>query len=134
MENEYYLALLLPEHITLPLRRAKTLAFQQTGDESFYQTPCCIILGKTKLKDPPRNRINITLTPKKEILNEGSNTYIMFQEEEELLALQKKYCEEHLLGIPLSLKGNKINLTLPSFTVTKAAIVIRTESGFILKR
>ncbi len=134
MENEYYLALLLPEHITLPLRRAKTLAFQQTGDESFYKTPCCIILGKTELKDPIHNRLNITLTPKKEILTINDETYITFTDETELRALQKKYCAEEPIGIPLSLNGNKINFTLPSFTVTKAAIIIRTDSGFILKR
>lgn len=133
--KEYYLLILLPEHIALQLRRSKTLYFQQTGDESFYKYPCALIVGKTLLKDPPHNRFNFTLTPDSTTQYIENKNYLCFKENKELLKLQQHFnIKDGVIGIPISNIEGKYNFTLPPFAITKFAILIKEGEEYIIRR
>jgi hypothetical protein len=134
--DEYSLLLLLPEHIALQVRRLKTLTFQQTGNESFYKYPPHILLGSTDRKDTPHSRFGIRLTPLSATVVADGKTWITFKEEKTLKETAKTLDTKPgvTMGILLAEGEYVLPLTLPPFDATKAALLIRNEDGYLIKR
>lgn len=133
--NEYYLLIQIPEHISLQLKRTKTLYFEKTGDETVYKYPSHIVLGKTELKDPPHARFTLRLNPKNKSEYINGKNYLTFSNNEVLEKLQNHFnIKDTIPGIWLGENNTTINFSLPEFEVSKYAIMIKNEDGFIVRR
>lgn len=132
-----YYALLLPQHIRLHIRKIRQTLFRETGNSSFCQGECWILLGKTQdtalTKTVTCPTLPLSITPK---TTYAYNTLFLAVEPEELKQLREELGVSHpYSGIYLGEVDREILTQVPPIQSLRLALVeLKQEGPLVLWR